>query len=599
MDHLPLPIDSLAHSPLQVPYFGSKSHCYDDLGFLTYPGRVGVDVSRLLAEDRSYLSLEDLCPFLQEWLWFGLLGETLGIGSRVHIPQRIASRAAFIMEEKDGSKIIRTAELRRCILLASTKNQTSFFNDFHRSRYELCVQQALELVNCMLSKWPSKGSTMPHPLFLLLLSIQVLGETLLASREILFTSHRWRLAPMSSFLQPQATEIVDHLLVSAGWCPYDIGKIPAQAALRYYLSFIDMDRHLRNHSACSRVQCVLPLVPDSIIHPVHTGSYCLCEEITASEEQIINITGKGQVPLITFSEQSEGKRQLNMLSYALSEPRKFIAISHVRSKGLGNSSNALPYCQLSLIQTIADDLTVGSEAATPFWIDTMCIPQRREARKRCLSQVRQIHQQASKVVVLDPSLYRYSVGSSQEALLRIRYSSWAKRLWTIQEGALAQSLCFKFANCFKLLEDLLANHEKTPDIFLFVRHKTALVPYWLDLKLLFSLLLHLDNDIKEVDIMLSNVKQPDIPYDKQKLRTILRLGYLASPRFCFMVGEDEAWKWKIIIDVLSQVYVGHENVGISGSQTGMTRTTGMTEILRRLRIVAGVDLESKAKAHWE
>jgi hypothetical protein len=103
MDHLPLPIDSLAHPPWQVPFSGSKSQTYDDLGFLTYPERAGFDISRLFTEGYSYLSLEELSLFLQEWLWFRLLGETLGIGSRVHISQKIASRAAFITEGEDGA----------------------------------------------------------------------------------------------------------------------------------------------------------------------------------------------------------------------------------------------------------------------------------------------------------------------------------------------------------------------------------------------------------------------------------------------------------------------------------------------------------------
>jgi len=108
MNHIPIPlvgpqfqifIDSLAHPQWQVPFLSSQRWTYDDQGFLTFPERAAVDTSQLLAKDCNHLLLEELAPFLQEWLWFGLLGETIGIvGSRVQIP--IASRTTFIAERE-------------------------------------------------------------------------------------------------------------------------------------------------------------------------------------------------------------------------------------------------------------------------------------------------------------------------------------------------------------------------------------------------------------------------------------------------------------------------------------------------------------------
>ncbi len=86
-----------------------------------------MDTSQLLAKDCNHLLLEELAPFLQEWLWFRLLGETIGIGSRVE--QIRQSRSSFIAEREDGIKIITSSVTAKCILLAENQD------DFHLTKY--------------------------------------------------------------------------------------------------------------------------------------------------------------------------------------------------------------------------------------------------------------------------------------------------------------------------------------------------------------------------------------------------------------------------------------------------------------------------------
>ena len=115
MDHLPLPVDKLAHSVLIVPYICNERFSYDDNGFLSYPRRCGVDIWQLCQDDRS--DLDEWAPFLQAWLWFGLLGETISIGSRTHVPQRIANYLSFVESDQDATRFVVTKHLQKFIEL--------------------------------------------------------------------------------------------------------------------------------------------------------------------------------------------------------------------------------------------------------------------------------------------------------------------------------------------------------------------------------------------------------------------------------------------------------------------------------------------------
>src|SRR5438046_415828 len=108
MDHLPLPIDDLAHLPVEVPFLCNERFTYDDLGFLTYPRRAGVDIEQLRGEKLDLLALHNAAPFLQTWLWFGLLGETLQIGSRETRQQKITNMKSFTSYDREGRLIVST-----------------------------------------------------------------------------------------------------------------------------------------------------------------------------------------------------------------------------------------------------------------------------------------------------------------------------------------------------------------------------------------------------------------------------------------------------------------------------------------------------------
>jgi hypothetical protein len=84
----------------------------------------------------------------------------------------------------------------------------------------------------------------------------------------------------------------------------------------------------------------------------------------------------------------------------------------------------------------------------------------REMRKRAIGLMAETYRSAETVLVIDQSIRSCSIlGSIEEKLLRILCSGWMQRLWTLQEGTLAQKLVFKFSDGFYSFEELLPTEE--------------------------------------------------------------------------------------------------------------------------------------------
>ena len=150
------------------------------------------------------------------------------------------------------------------------------------------------------------------------------------------------------------------------------------------------------------------------------------------------------------------------------------------SDGLGNpTNNALPKCQLRHLEQLitklpqynktfsSEDVPVDDrvwrdpvpyrrlEPADPnsedqphyFWIDTLCVPlEPYKLRKEAIKNMRSVYSRATKVLVLDSELMQTTMDScSEEKLARITCSTWIRRMWTLQEAAIARVPYFQFS----------------------------------------------------------------------------------------------------------------------------------------------------------
>ncbi|KAL0580020.1 hypothetical protein V5O48_002023 [Marasmius crinis-equi] len=83
-----------------------------------------------------------------------------------------------------------------------------------------------------------------------------------------------------------------------------------------------------------------------------------------------------------------------------------------------------------------------------FWLDALCIPNDREPRKRAIGLMAETYENAEKVLVIDGGVRTQCSLSSptEELLMRIATSGWMQRIWTLQEGMLAQRLTFEVSD---------------------------------------------------------------------------------------------------------------------------------------------------------
>ncbi len=89
-----------------------------------------------------------------------------------------------------------------------------------------------------------------------------------------------------------------------------------------------------------------------------------------------------------------------------------------------------------------------SEAGTRplVWLDTLCCPVNPEGKNLALLQMRRTYAEAKKTLILDSSLYSLEGQnlSAAELHARILTCGWMRRLWTLQEVALASDPWIQF-----------------------------------------------------------------------------------------------------------------------------------------------------------
>lgn len=95
-----------------------------------------------------------------------------------------------------------------------------------------------------------------------------------------------------------------------------------------------------------------------------------------------------------------------------------------------------------------------------FWMDSLCVPNRRDVRKLAIGLMGDTYRNAAKVLVIDSGVRQCSTGTTvEQILLRIVTSGWMQRLWTLQEAVLAKELTFELSDGILPAGDLLHGTE--------------------------------------------------------------------------------------------------------------------------------------------
>lgn len=201
-----------------------------------------------------------------------------------------------------------------------------------------------------------------------------------------------------------------------------------------------------SHKECSNERCLALQTSDENYETKHLNNCSNCRNIDIDQKKICNILWYGSTPVIyvktTENEELSRVRIVDFNANSL----EYIAISHVWAHGLGNpKKSALPSCQVMRLHSLIGKLSYSiNKKPQPFafWIDTLCIPvdpELKEFRNLAISRLDGIFRRARQVLVLDADLQRCSGrGNNMELAIRIAYSGWMRRLWTLFEAVVAE-----------------------------------------------------------------------------------------------------------------------------------------------------------------
>ncbi|RBA15946.1 HET domain-containing protein [Fusarium proliferatum] len=429
-----------------------------------------------------------LAPYLQSWLFFGLMKEVFGHICGIEFDWRDFIQA----EEGRDYAVVTTLKLETLIYLwLAREADEPVAEKFERLNQ---IERVLVAADGVVSKTrhlplpitaetnlDDPGAPGYPTMAAVLLSIKILGMTLCealptvysnfvpiagADSEPLFrvdrASTHERLNKVEFPSSYCSDPIVSQLLARAGYCPYQVETCDREylsqgdLGLRWYFTFLDRRGIPGDHSKCTTEKCVGYQMDESTYETKHLFDRdCDCEFISLSHGFEVNLVlscvRRGGTPLIRIDWPFFRIFQMGVDD---GPTPPYVAISHVWSEGMGNPrENALPRCQLSNLQYSASQSCPDLDNVH-FWIDTLCIPVgHEEERKREIKKMASIYSGAEKVVVLDKSLMQTMSNTQRdELLIRIWRSPWASRLWTLQEGRLSKSLSFYFADKFYELE---------------------------------------------------------------------------------------------------------------------------------------------------
>jgi len=456
MEYIPYPLSDHENG-IEVPYLQSPSVLYEydhthDFGrWHAFPERCKWEYSALL-RDFSHNGIpnnEGAAALLQSWLYFGLLVEFFA---------KPVPSSDFLRRTGDRRLVITTQRLpdyisdwqRRIASLTPTERK----KDLERIN-QFLLESQIFYIYCDTTVDVEAVRTRPRiPLPPeVLLSIAVLHSTLCAAKQKIFREE-------TLFQLFSTSRIIDERLLKNGWCQSDLNWFQGRGCMTslgmYYTSLLGPRPRRRNHLSCNKYRCDAYQVKESEYVTRHVNAGCGCELLTVPAGQLCDVIKRPHgIPLVVLRSSRDGSPHPTLELIQFDGQTRYIAISHVWAEGLGNpNTNGLPVCELARIQDRVNKASTSGKADLsleqniPFWMDTLCVPvqgENHEYRKLSIIRIAETFQRAHKTLILSIDLEATSVQAPQEELaFRITSNSWWRRLWTLQEGVLAQNMVFQF-----------------------------------------------------------------------------------------------------------------------------------------------------------
>lgn len=452
MDHLKRPFGIELTEEDEVPYVSSND--YHRVPFLEYVKtneayQVAADMvdAEIMSLYESKLEISGFERFLQTWLFFGLLQETLGeIFDQDDFVRAINSKLVITTKKLPG-------KLKQWM---SDPN----LNQKRLTHLHQCLQMTLVALVATPRVFDTKLKIG------IAATAEVIGTSLILaakargiSTELLPALGCW------GDLDQQRLRVAE-MQKRHGWCPaqasFTLGKFYSLQA-KIYLSKITKPYKEGAHVACSFEDCRALQIDPSIYKSLHRHPG-ICKNVKANQVEVVKVLKNGKNALLdlTFNQTSN---EISITIVAAQPNSWYIALSHVWADGLGNTKeNSLPQCQLhhiyDLLTRFCTEQSAEGDQKRPYlWLDTLCCPVDPEDKLLALAKMPEVYREASQVLVLDSSLTEIDCRHLQpiEVMSRVFSSNWIFRLWTLNEANLASKLWMQFRDGIVELGQVLSD----------------------------------------------------------------------------------------------------------------------------------------------
>jgi hypothetical protein len=476
--------------------------------FRDIPQQWGFTLDDLLQGDFGNQGVRQGLSFLQTWLFFGLLQETLGSQQRI-VPQEWIAQYDWTAEYASTQvrrRYLMSPKLRSYLMMIEHRltdprqNRPSWQYWEEVLGLTMAVAEAFDQVFAQYCTTADVEQQVPLQITWSILMLgQILTHTIMKCYRVettdmkhwpdgailhLRVSERFECPHLGNKLMALFAMDVVYPLTLLSF-PESVGRfalLPQNTpeVLLPFLSLHDADPAVGRgrHRNCTIQRCLGEKVDQSSYRTAHVHGECDCPFLGPNVQEVVQILDDEQIPAFVVRKRASSKSGHGLFIDVVraKDTSGYAAISHVWADGLGNpSSNQLPTCQILRLARLVCALT-GREAQ-PFWIDTFGIPRNLEQRKKALAVMEQTYRLAEKVLVLDGALQQTPMyrnienelagveaeaagetrtGVALELLLRIVCCAWTSRLWTLPEGMLGPELHFQFLEGTVELGDLVA-----------------------------------------------------------------------------------------------------------------------------------------------
>lgn len=440
-------LELLQDSIPDVPWLGfdhDTVQVYDVVPFEQYPvvrGWSREELERIRNGNTLSRNAASTLAMLQSWLFFGFLESSC---------QEHFSSADYVVTE---TRLLKTGFLRKYFgdkaaqLRATTESKAlPFLNALKRSQEE--ASHWVAMLDLVYDR--KQGILNADDLAPITRTATLLGEILYHFEGISATNCRtWLVheSPPWHYSRLNESKLLERLQ-NQGWCrsTYDFLVKDNISVIEFTSLTKSTDIRVGRHQDCSRTECYAHNIETGSYKTLHLNTECRCEFVRVPFEDIQSFLSEGRIFALNL-EGLLGESSSDVTVVPFEKNTAVVAFSHIWSDGMGSYAEAgLPKCHVSRLRDLVEGTRPDKSKKQPplIWIDSLCVPLDKETRRSAIRTMASVYKRASKTIVLDASLLRYNAFKRplQELAVKILSSTWMRRLWTLQESALATEILF-------------------------------------------------------------------------------------------------------------------------------------------------------------